>query len=175
MISKLCILFLITCILFIKTKKILTNWTRVVTLVIYLVHYIGKQMIFYMSGAARCICWWRWRRTGPWRHPHPCSPSHSCRCKGRRGVDAVERRWPGVPELDFVSPGAEAAQVLASVGGQQVLHRRRRRAAQAALDSIPGGRFQKNAEQVAESSLMGRMYHSMQGYEQAHQHEHSPL
>ena len=51
------------------------------------------------------------------------------------GVDVVERRRPGVPELDVVGPGAEAAQVAAGVRGQQVPHRRRRRAAQAALGS----------------------------------------
>ena len=53
------------------------------------------------------------------------------------GVDVVERRRPGVPELDVVGPGAEAAEVAAGVGGQQVPRRRRRRAAQAALGSIP--------------------------------------
>lgn len=52
------------------------------------------------------------------------------------GVDVVERRRPRVPELDVVGPGAEAAQVVAGVGRQQVLHRRRRSATQAALDSI---------------------------------------
>jgi hypothetical protein len=52
------------------------------------------------------------------------------------GVDVVERRRPRVPELDVVGPGAEAAQVVAGVGRQQVLHRRRRSATQTALDSI---------------------------------------
>jgi hypothetical protein len=52
------------------------------------------------------------------------------------GVDVVERRRPRVPELDVVGPGAEAAQVVAGVGRQQVLHHRRRSATQTALDSI---------------------------------------
>lgn len=52
------------------------------------------------------------------------------------GVDVVERRRPGVPELDVVRPGAEAAQVVAGVGRQQVLHRRGRRATQTALGSV---------------------------------------
>ena len=52
------------------------------------------------------------------------------------GVDVVERRRPRVPELDVVGPGAEAAQVVAGVRRQQVLHRRRRSATQTALDTI---------------------------------------
>lgn len=51
-----------------------------------------------------------------------------------RGVDVVERRRPAVPELDVVGPGAEAAQVVAGVGRQQVLHRRRGCVTQTALD-----------------------------------------
>ena len=52
------------------------------------------------------------------------------------GVDVVERRRPPVPQLDVVGPGAEAAQVVARVGRQQVLHRRRRSVTQTALDTI---------------------------------------
>jgi hypothetical protein len=40
------------------------------------------------------------------------------------GVGVVQRRRPVVPELDDVGPRAEAAQVVAGVRGQQVLHRR---------------------------------------------------
>jgi hypothetical protein len=56
------------------------------------------------------------------------------------GVDVVQRRRPVVPELDVVGPRAEAAQVVAGVRGQQVLHRRRR-VAEAPLEHLRRWRF----------------------------------
>jgi hypothetical protein len=54
------------------------------------------------------------------------------------GVDVVQRRRPVVPELDVVGPRAEAAQVVAGVRGQQVLHRR---VAEAPLEHLRRWRF----------------------------------